>query len=579
MSKRIPQSFIQTLLDRVDIVDVIDARVQLKKKGLNYSACCPFHHEKTPSFSVSQAKQFFYCFGCGKNGNAITFLLEYDNIDFVDAVEDLAKAAGLEVPREIVALQQSRDGDQSELFAALDKAALFYQKQLRTHENGKAAIDYLKSRKLSGQTAKDFALGYAPEAWEALKKTYPTSSIEALVSAGLVVKNDQGRTYDRFRNRIIFPIRDRRGRTVGFGGRVMSPDEKPKYLNSPETPVFHKGELLYGLYEARKKNNQFEQALIVEGYMDVIALYEHGITYALASLGTATSASHLKIVLRLTPKVTYCFDGDTAGKNAALRALDIAMPLLTGSEEIKFLFLPDGQDPDSMVQAHGKEAFLDSVEKATPLSEFLTQHLITDLNLTSLEGRAQLVTKSLPYLKKMQATHYLDMLIEKIAKLAQIDPIKIKRQLNSPQQPAGNATATPRKMMAHGPIEKALAFIIQNPAQCHALPQKTLPETSDLRVLFNETTDFISKNQHITAAGIFEHFREHSLASKIAELALVEFDLPMEATLKEVVDIVGKCAGENTEIELASLTEKSKKHALSNDEKQRLKQLLHARIK
>ena len=361
MAGRIPQAFLDDLLDRVDIVEVIDRRVKLKKSGKNYSACCPFHEERTPSFSVNPDKQFYYCFGCGAGGNALTFLMEYENLEFPQAVENLASNAGMTIPREPSSSGHNaaqQEASTKPLYALMERVSSFYQQQLRNHPQAHGAINYLKARGLSGEIAKQFSLGFAPPGWDSLHSGLGGGNElrELLIKTGMLVKNENGKVYDRFRDRVVFPIHDRRGRVIAFGGRVLG-DDKPKYLNSPETEIFHKGRELYGLYQARQNTRKLDRILVVEGYMDVIALAQHGIAYATATLGTATSNTHLERVYRLCPEVIFCFDGDEAGRKAAARALEAALPCMEDGRQAKFLFLPEGQDPDDVVRGGGQDHF------------------------------------------------------------------------------------------------------------------------------------------------------------------------------------------------------------------------------
>lgn len=425
MAGRIPQSFIDDLLDRVDIVDVIDRRVKLKKTGKNYSARCPFHDEKTPSFSVNPEKQFYYCFGCGAGGNALGFVMDYENIDFPQAVENLAQNAGLEVPRE-----QTRGGEGSSpqeppnkpLYAAMEQAATYFKDALRQHPAKDAAVDYLKNRGLTGVIARDFGLGFAPPGWDNLRKELGDNDAtkDRGVQAGVLVKNDAGRVYDRFRNRIVFPIRDRRGRVIAFGGRVLD-DEKPKYLNSPESPIFHKGRELYGLYEAKRSNRRLERIIVVEGYMDVIALAQAGISYAVATLGTATSTEHLERIFRSVPEVIFCFDGDEAGRKAAERALHNTLPTMADGRQARFLFLREGEDPDSMVRKEGTTAFLDSLTTAVPLEEFLFQSAGAGLDLSTMEGRASLSKRALPLIRQFPEGVFRELMFQALAERAGLE--------------------------------------------------------------------------------------------------------------------------------------------------------------
>ncbi len=405
MAGRIPQSFLDTLLDRLDIVEVVDRRVKLKKSGKNYTARCPFHDEKTPSFSVNPDKQFYYCFGCGAGGNAIGFVMDYENVDFPQAVDTLAGTLGLEVPREQTDGRPAAAPAQSHkaLYELMEQVTRFYQQQLRHHTQAARAIDYLKQRGLSGEIARDYDIGFAPPGWDNLLQHFgkDETSRQRLMDVGMLVQNEEsGRIYDRFRDRIMFPIRDQRGRVIAFGGRVLG-DEKPKYLNSPETPIFHKGRELYGLYQARQQRGTLQRLLVVEGYMDVIALAQHGITNATATLGTATSEQHLERVFRLCPEVVFCFDGDEAGRKAAFRALEAALPTLQDGRQARFLFLPEGEDPDTAVRSLGADGFEHLLKQAQTLDTFLFSSLEKDLDLGSLDGRARLSKLALPHIRRL----------------------------------------------------------------------------------------------------------------------------------------------------------------------------------
>ncbi|HXU66162.1 MAG TPA: DNA primase, partial [Casimicrobiaceae bacterium] len=382
----IPRDFIETLLSRVDIVEVVDRYVPLKKAGANYQACCPFHSEKTPSFTVSPTKQFYHCFGCGAHGTAIGFLMEHGGQSFPEAVEALARDAGLEVPRvERTGEREARQVSQ-DLNETLLAAARFYRAQLK---DAPAAIAYLKRRGLTGVVAAHFGIGYAPPGWQNLAAAFPAYDAPALDATGLVISGDNGKRYDRFRDRIMFPIHDTRGRVIGFGGRVLDAGE-PKYLNSPETSVFSKGRELYGLYLARNAIRDAGRVVVVEGYMDVVALAQHGIGYAVATLGTSTTAAHAQKLLRLSDMVVFCFDGDAAGRKAAWRALENVLPVLADGKEARFLFLPDGEDPDDFVRKRGKDAFEQALDRAVPLSQYLLTELATQHSPTTAEGRAAL---------------------------------------------------------------------------------------------------------------------------------------------------------------------------------------------
>jgi DNA primase len=408
MAGRIPQNFIDDLISRLDIVDVVSARTRLKKAGKNYSACCPFHNEKTPSFTVSPDKQFYYCFGCGATGSALKFVMEFDGLEFPDAVEKLAGDLNIEVPREGTQ-QQNREPQYRELHALTQKAADFFEKQLRTSKDKDKAIDYLKDRGLSGKAAKFFSIGYAPPGWDNLQNTLAPDEkndstnnkiIKQLISCGMTIEKEDGRTYDRFRDRVMFPIRNVKGQVIAFGGRVLG-DEKPKYLNSPETPIFHKSQELYGLYEARKIRQKLTRMIIVEGYMDVVALAEYGIHYAVATLGTSTSEHHIRRLFKVVPEIIFCFDGDNAGRKAAQRAMETVIPALQDGLQARFLFLPDGEDPDTIVRKEGKEAFEKRLDNSKHLPEFVFENIKEQVDFDTLDGKARFGQLAAPLISRL----------------------------------------------------------------------------------------------------------------------------------------------------------------------------------
>ena len=417
MAGLIPQAFIDELLNRVDIAEVIESRVPMKRAGRNYKGLCPFHKEKSPSFTVNSDKQFYYCFGCGAGGNAIGFLMDYERMEFPQAVENLANSAGLEVPREEGDRNQAQRDSNKPIYELLELCARHFQQQLRQHPQAQQAINYLKSRGLTGQIAKQFGVGYAPPGWDNIIAALGDDDAKKhrLLQAGMTIENEEKkRQYDRFRDRIMYPIRDIRGRVIAFGGRVMG-DEQPKYLNSPETPVFNKSRELYGLYEARQANRNLKRLIIVEGYMDVIALAQQDITYAAATLGTAVGAAHLERIFRHTNEVVFCFDGDKAGRAAAARALEAALPEMNDGRQAWFLFLPDGEDPDSMVREIGKEGFEKTIEQAPPLSEFLFSFSSKDIDLQSVDGRARLAKTALPLINKVPDGFFRQLLLQELS--------------------------------------------------------------------------------------------------------------------------------------------------------------------
>ena len=436
MAGLIPQSFIDDLLNRSDIVEVVGSRIQLKKAGKNYSALCPFHKEKTPSFSVSPDKQFYYCFGCGAGGNALGFVMDHDQLDFPQAVEELAKRAGMEVPREDSGRKHKpRQPVDSPLYPLLAAAADYYRQALKSHPTRKAAVEYLKGRGLSGVIARDFGLGFAPPGWDNLMKHLGGDALQqkALIDAGLLIENaENGKRYDRFRDRVMFPIRDSRGRVIAFGGRVLG-DDKPKYLNSPETPVFHQGQELYGLYEARQANRDLDEIMVVEGYMDVIALAQQGLRNAVATLGTATSEEHLKRLFRIVPSVLFCFDGDAAGRKAAWRALEATLPNLQDGRRARFLFLPDGEDPDTLVRAEGTDAFRARIQQhSQPLADYFFQQLSEEADPRSLEGKAHLATLAAPLIEKIPGNNLRALMRQRLAEITGLNGEALQHMAAAP---------------------------------------------------------------------------------------------------------------------------------------------------
>jgi DNA primase len=478
----IPADFIQTLLSRLDIVEVIDRYVPLKKAGANYVACCPFHSEKTPSFSVSPAKQFYHCFGCGAHGTAIGFLIEHAGKTFPDAVEELARDAGLEVPRVERAGERERREEAADLNELLLVAARFYRTRLK---DAPAAIEYLKARGLTGEIAARFGIGYAPDAWQGLGDAFAKYDDPALEAAGLVISGDGGKRFDRFRDRVMFPIHDSRGRVIGFGGRVLGSGE-PKYLNSPETAVFSKGRELYGLFLARNGIRDAGRVVVVEGYMDVVALAQHGIDYAVATLGTATTPVHVQKLFRLTDCVVYCFDGDAAGRKAAWRALENTLPEMADGKNALFLFLPDDEDPDDFVRERGRAAFERAIAGAVPLSEFLLGELAIHHPPNSSEGRAALVAAARPMLAQIGAPVLSAILRKRLAELSGLPENDLRALLAvGPARDAGAQdrhawqpdARTPRRQAARTPVRRSPSLVrqliqglLQQPALARSLP-------------------------------------------------------------------------------------------------------------
>ncbi len=528
MPGKIPNHFIDDLLTRVDIVDVINRRVTLKKAGREFQACCPFHDEKTPSFTVSPQKQFYHCFGCGAHGSAIGFLMEYDNLSFVEAVEELADSLGLEVPRE--GGEEPQGPDRRPLYALMEQASRFYQQQLRHHSRASEAVDYLKSRGLTGEIAARFQIGFAPPGWDNLLSALgqDQAARRQLAECGLIIEQE-GKRYDRFRDRIVFPIHDTRGRVIGFGGRVLG-DDKPKYLNSPETPLFHKGRELYGLFEARKGNSKLQRLLVVEGYMDVVALAQYGISNAVATLGTATTQEHLELIFRTCPEVVFCFDGDRAGRDAGWKALQTALPAMRDGREARFLFLPEGEDPDSLVRQEGREGLEQRLDQALPLSEFLFQQLTSQVKMETIDGRAHLAELARPHLERLPNGLFRRMMVQHLEQLVGIrDP-----KLEAAAARRGNLTQAADsgrglKSQRPTPIRLAIALLLDNPHLVNVAqevdPSWRAWDTVGTRLL-TQLLEIIETQPTLNKAALLERWRDTEHFNHLNKLAQYTFDLP-----------------------------------------------------
>jgi DNA primase len=573
MAGRIPQAFIDDLITRVDIVDLVGQRVPLKKAGKDYQARCPFHDEKTPSFTVSRDKQFYHCFGCGAHGTALGFLMEYERLGFVEAVEALAQQVGLEIPRD----NAPPGPDTGPLYQLLARATDYYRTQLKRHPK---AIEYLKGRGLSGQTAAAFGLGYAPPGWDNLLRDLGADPdvLERLDETGMLAES-QGRRYDRFRDRIMFPIRDQRGRTIGFGGRILG-NGKPKYLNSPETPLFHKGRELYGLFEARRALRRMERAIVVEGYMDVIALAQFGVPGALATLGTAVTPEHLERLYRATPEVVFCLDGDRAGRDAAWKALNNVLPLLREGRSAKFLFLPQGEDPDSLIRAEGQQGFAQRVQRATPLSDFLFAKLTRELDTSSLDDRARLAERAKPLLNRLPSGVFREMMYQRLGELVRLLPAKLGgHPRGSPNGPLARPLGRPGPRRISLQL-RALALLLQHPylaghcpdldpawQQCHD------PEAD----LFGKILELLRIDPNLTKAELMERWRGHEAGRHLDKAAALNLELPAGAEGQELAGAVRRLTEQYREQELERLLEKSVSAPFTAAEKQRLMQLLRDR--
>lgn len=519
---RIPDSFIDSLLARTDIVELIDARVKLKRAGREYTACCPFHDERSPSFYVSPTKQFYHCFGCGAHGTAIKFLMEYDRLEFLDAVEDLAKRAGMEVPRENKPVR-GREDDFGPLYAATSAASGFFREQLKS---AAPARGYLQKRGVDAATQARFELGYAPAGWDGLLSALGRDETQRalLDKVGLLSKNDAGRTYDKFRDRLIFPIHDRRGRVIAFGGRVLSADDSPKYLNSPETPLFRKGRELYGLWQVRQTHSRIPRLIVVEGYMDVVSLFQFGVTQAVATLGTATTPDHAELLFRNSGDVYFCFDGDRAGRAAAWKALESTLPRLKDGRQAWFLFLPEGEDPDTVVRSEGAEGFDRRLQQATPLSDFFFNELARDIRMDSLDGRARLAERARPMIEQMPDGAFRDLMRQKLAELTGLAArAEVARPKPAPQAARPRST---RRSLVRIAIElllqqPGLAQRIEPPYVFAYLDQPGVP-------LLLELLERCRARPDISTGALLESYSESEDLASLTRLAVAELIAPPE---------------------------------------------------
>ncbi|MDH3400693.1 MAG: DNA primase [Chromatiales bacterium] len=579
MAGRIPQHFIDDLIARADIVEVISSRMPLKKAGREFKGLCPFHGEKTPSFTVSPGKQFFHCFGCGAHGTALGFLMEYEHMEFVDAIEALAGSLGIEVPREEGGKDERSNAD---LYMLLERAADFYWEQMKTSERAK---EYLQQRGLDGRTARDFKIGYAPQGWDTLLNLLGKSSVErdGLLESGMIIRKDDGREYDRFRDRIMFPIRDSRGRVIAFGGRVLDQGE-PKYLNSPETPVFHKGQELYGLYEARQALRDIPRLLVVEGYMDVASLAQQGIRYAVATLGTATTPDHLRRLFRVCNEVVFCFDGDKAGMRAAWRALENSLSVLREGRQIRFMFLPEGEDPDTLVQSIGAGAFEERLGEAMPLSRFLIQELESQVDsMDSVDGRAHLAELARPLLNRIPMGIYRELLLDELANHVGMAPERLSGLIFDQSRPQAKSAAPTNQAASLGRsnlVRRALELALHYPGAAAALevqPQLQLVEKKGISLLSSLLED-CRNNPNISTAGLLERWREEPEAPHLGKLASGELLIDLEAAKMELKDSLNKLVRESGPDQRTDwLLKKASDTGLDPAEKQELRELLALR--
>lgn len=569
MAGRIPEAFIQDLLARTDLVDLIDARVPLKRSGGNFVARCPFHQEKTPSFSVSRAKQLYYCFGCGARGTAITFLMDFDRLSFPEAIEALAEAHGLEVPREAGEASEKSSIQISAIFEALEHASKYFQQQLRVNPGAKLAVEYLRGRGISGESAQRFRIGYAPSSSREMRGVGDEAIAKA---AGLVSERSPGRVSEWFRDRIMFPIRDRRGRTVGFGGRVIG-EGLPKYLNSPETEVFQKHREVYGLFELLEAVRKPEFILVVEGYLDVIALSQFGVMNSVAALGTATSKDHVGLLFRFTSVIVFCFDGDSAGQRATWKAMESSLAHLREGREIRFLSLPEGHDPDSLVREEGPESFRARVLSARPFSEYFFGELQSGLDLKSIEGRAALVAKAKPLLEKVQAGVYREMLEDRLQQLTgrESGAESLGREARSFRSPSLQRKDQPSAFRTFA------ALLVQRPALVDHLDSRmveVLASGHRQGPMLRAIVDFLMSHPSVMTAGLVEGMRDSPYGELIGRLAAWETQIADESLEEVFLDHIRYLSSTRSrDVRLRELIDAARKGPLSDDEREELRRL------
>ncbi|MDR9455611.1 MAG: DNA primase [Spiribacter sp.] len=571
MAGRIPDHFIDELLARVDIAEVVGERVQLRRSGSNFHGLCPFHGEKTPSFTVAADKQFYHCFGCGAHGSAIRFLMEYDRLEFREAVEQLATLAGMEIPEE--SRQAAPRPEQGALYDLLERASRTFQGWLRQHPQRERAIEYLRQRGVSGEIAQRYAIGFAPPGWDNLLKALGDPG--NLQRAGLLIEREGNRTYDRFRDRIIFPIRDRRGRTIGFGGRVLD-DGEPKYLNSPETPVFQKGQELYGLHEVLLADRHPPDIVVVEGYMDVVALAEHGVPRAVATLGTATSTHQVERLFRASSDIIFCFDGDEAGRRAAWRALESALPAMRQGRQVRFLFLPDGEDPDSLVRTEGREGFEAHLAQATSLSEHLVTHLSDGVDMQSMDGRARFIEKAIPLLQRLPPDVYRHMLLERIASLGRLDTDYLEGVVDGRHKPERTRRpSAPEPGLADGsgvrrtPVRLAIALLLEQPSLANEVEDieslKGLDDLPGLPLLV-QLLELARHEPHITTSAMLERFQDSEHEAALWKLATWDHLVPASGLGSEFADAMNRVRHLHADRRLQSLNERLQAGTLTPEE-------------
>ena len=574
MNNLIPREFIDELLHKIDIVDLIDAYVPLKKRGQSHLACCPFHQEKTPSFNVIAKKQFYHCFGCGASGNALSFLMQYLHQSFPQAVETLANKLGLTIPRQQGAERFKASASMHQL---LQKVTNFYQQNLRSPAAA-TAVEYLKQRGVSGEIAKRYQMGYAPEGWQCLEQQFHKEK-ELLRATGMLVEKENGKTYDRYRHRIIFPIQDRQGRIIGFGGRAIEASQQPKYLNSPETSLFQKGKELYGLFQAIQQPSKPSSIIVVEGYLDVIALAQNGINHVVATLGTATSAYHIQLLGKYTQEIIFCFDGDKAGRQAAWRALESSLNYLDGNLNARFVWLTEGHDPDSYIRLYGRGGFEELLSKAEPWHKFFFDTLLSKTDIQDLNGKSQLIHSAKPYLAKMQQGATRALLIEELARLTRIESQRIE-QLVLEDSPLIKAEEPPeRQSLARTPLNIAIALLLQEPEIIHPL-LKDIGNPAHLKEdypLLAELIQRLSAMPKMQTASAVEYYRETKEFDIMNQLATWDHQVPTALIASEWLARLKFMAKKSQDQQIELLLKKSRQGLLSAEERYLLQERLQAR--
>ncbi len=568
---RLSDAFIDDLLARTDIVEIVGSRVPLKRKGREYSAPCPFHDERTPSFYVSPTKQFYHCFGCGAHGTAISFLMNYDRLEFLDAVEELARRAGIEVPKET--RQNNQDSDLRDQYAALEAAARLFQRQLADSPRARA---YLDGRGVDAGNRARFGIGYAADGYSTLKDALGTDErrLKLLERTGMLSKNERGHVYDKFRDRIMFPIHDRRGRVIAFGGRVLDKDASPKYLNSPETALFHKGRELYGLWQARQANQKLERLIVVEGYMDVVALFQHGITQAVATLGTATTADHAELLFRNAPDVYFCFDGDAAGRRAGWRAVESVLPRMKDGRQAFFLFLPEGEDPDTIVRQEGAAGFDARLAQATPLSQFFFEELGRDINRNTIDGRARLAERARPLLAQLPDGAFADLMRQELQRQTGVDtarPAPAPEPVRAPPR-RGASTPAPKRSL----VRSAIALLLQKPSLGAQVERPY--RFADLRQpgipLLLELLDIVAQRPEISTGALLEHFVEHEQGEALRRLAAQALPGEEAVWAHELHDAIAQLERQTLQQRIDELQQKARAQGLDETDKYELRMLL-----